>query len=523
MVAINSTRRRRSISRQGLLGLFAAFIVATITCYVFFVGSVLNKHNQGIGGGLTNNWQSPATLQQKQLEEEEVVDDHGPPVVIAHAISLIKCGKKTSVTGFIDAAAVLRHSIHKNSIHYTPPRVNNNSSTTANNASSKKQKSRYSYQMYAIVHTSCEEHAKSLQRLGYKILVKDHPVKKEDIKGEWLRNHIEAENCCGSAEFIKLYAYHLTDHPIAVHWDMDVAILQPLDDLYDVMLYDKSHPRNIAARKRIERQHPEDVWPDTVNAFLTRDITSAKPWEKITAVQGGFLVARPDKSVFDEYIKFIKEGNYKAGRGDGSGWYGMGYGGFQGAMAYQGVVAYYYDQLAPNTAVELNVCRWNQVAADVIWRGPERYNEHHLQCRDYPRAKLANGEPDYASNTKCEDCRKTPIEQVKTVHYTACKKPWECQIANPRVPRDKRQVYRLQNLVDIDNCSKLVREWFQLRQEFEDALEIASDGRVKPSPRYGEYYKEYFMGYCKGGRNGGGYIAIEPPPDDFDIKKLYGM
>jgi hypothetical protein len=76
-------------------------------------------------------------------------------------------------------------------------------------------------------------------------------------------------------------------------------------------------------------------------------------------------------------------------------------------------------------------------------------------------------------------------------------------------------------LVDTDNCSKLVREWFQLRQEFEDALEIASDGRVKPSPRYGEYYKEYFMGYCKGGRNG--YIAIEPPPDDFDIKKLYGM
>ena len=38
-------------------------------------------------------------------------------------------------------------------------------------------------------------------------------------------------------------------------------------------------------------------------------------------------------------------------------WGGLGYGGFQGAMAYQGVVAYYYDQLGPNTAVELNVCR----------------------------------------------------------------------------------------------------------------------------------------------------------------------
>ena len=90
-------------------------------------------------------------------------------------------------------------------------------------------------------------------------------------------------------------AYQLTNHPIAVHWDMDVAVLQPLDDLYDVMLYPSSHPLNVAARERVERQHPEEKWPETVDAFLTRDVTSAKPWEKVTAVQGGFLVARPDK------------------------------------------------------------------------------------------------------------------------------------------------------------------------------------------------------------------------------------
>ena len=63
--------------------------------------------------------------------------------------------------------------------------------------------------MYAIVHLSCEQHAKVLERLGYKIMVRDHPVKKEDIKGEWLRNHIESKICCGSAEFIKLYGKFL--------------------------------------------------------------------------------------------------------------------------------------------------------------------------------------------------------------------------------------------------------------------------------------------------------------------------
>lgn len=59
--------------------------------------------------------------------------------------------------------------------------------------------------MYAIVHPSCVPHSSSLVKLGYKLLVQDHPVKKDGIKGTWLRDHIEGENCCGSAEFIKLY------------------------------------------------------------------------------------------------------------------------------------------------------------------------------------------------------------------------------------------------------------------------------------------------------------------------------
>eukprot|EP00985_Skeletonema_marinoi_P033461 scaffold41374_cov153-Skeletonema_marinoi.AAC.2 len=63
--------------------------------------------------------------------------------------------------------------------------------------------------------------------------------------------------------------------------------------------------------------------------------------------------------------------------------------------------------------------------------------------RDYPRTKLTS-EPDYAQKTKCEDCRMTPIEQVKTVHCAACQKTWECRLAHPRVPRlrDKRQADR---------------------------------------------------------------------------------
>ncbi len=142
------------------------------------------------------NSAAPGTMTSKKSDGRYEKLEDSAPVVIAHAVSLIKCSKSSSVTGFLDAAAVLRHSVHKNSVHYVPP-------TSGDDPPQRR--SRYSYKMYGIVHTSCQEHAKVLGKLGYEILVRDHPVKKEDIQGEWLRNHIEGENCCGSAEFIKLY------------------------------------------------------------------------------------------------------------------------------------------------------------------------------------------------------------------------------------------------------------------------------------------------------------------------------
>ena len=133
--------------------------------------------------------------------------------VIGHVVSLIKCSKVASVTGFLDAAAVLRHSIHTQSRY-----------------------SNYDYQMYAIVHSDCASHATVLQQMGYSCMIRDSPVLLQDMQEGWYRDHVEGENCCGSKEFIKLHAYELEQHSIVVHWDMDVALLQPMDDLFDSML-----------------------------------------------------------------------------------------------------------------------------------------------------------------------------------------------------------------------------------------------------------------------------------------------
>jgi alpha-N-acetylglucosamine transferase len=493
------SRSRTHNKRRFIPVALAFFVLCCIFLNVYFVVMQQRQPQQqqqqqqpGINVPSSSAIKSASAVSLKPTE---------PIATIAHVVSLIKCTKQASVTGFLDAAAVLRHSIHQQSVH------NGNNST-----------SNYSYQMYAIVHTSCRDHAQLLSRLGYKSLVRPSPVLWEDIEPGWYKDHVEGENCCGSAEFIKLYAYTLTDYPIVVHWDLDVALLQPMDDLFDAMLFSKDSAKGMLARAKLDVQHPHRTLPDRIDAYFTRDITSAQPWEIRQGVQGGFLVARPNLQHFDKYVEFIKRGNYTAGRGNDRGWDGLGYGGFQGAMAYQGAVAYFYDQIAPNTAVELNACTWNQVVGDVIWRGPN--GEEHLgQCREYPTKPGVSMKENTPENGQCQDCRILSVDQVHSAHYTACKKPWECSLPYPRKPKNPKQQYRLNELTNITTCGLLFRKWFDLRKDFEAQLQHHAG--VMPPPHNGNYEAQYFGGYC---HSRGSYIAMIPPPvQNFDIATMYGV
>ena len=125
------------------------------------------------------------------------------PIQVAYAISLIKCSDfQSSTSGLIDAATILRHSVHQQSLR------NPNSG------------SKYDYKMYAIVHKNAESCSHMLEDLGYHIIVKDSPVKISEIRGEYLRKNVHKEWCCGADEFIKLYAYKIDSHPIVVHTDI---------------------------------------------------------------------------------------------------------------------------------------------------------------------------------------------------------------------------------------------------------------------------------------------------------------
>jgi len=264
-------------------------------------------------------------------KDDDDDDDGNAVVTIGHAVSFITCEKQSRVDGFRDALVVLRHSVHRNSVHDINDDDNNNSD---NDGSSRRRSSRYGYKMYAFIHREgcARTHpglADFVRRLGYEPRVVGTPVEVGEIRGEYLRAHVEQENCCGSKEFIKLYAYTLTEHPLVVHWDLDVVVLKPMDDLFDAMLLPEGAPRqqrkDLLERLHLQRpsvQIPNVLSRRQIDAAFTRDVTSAAPWERVQAVQGGFVVVKPNREHFERFCQFILDGDYVGNprRGNGSGW-----------------------------------------------------------------------------------------------------------------------------------------------------------------------------------------------------------
>ena len=329
-----------------------------------------------------------------------------PTATIAYAISLIKCGdKQSSSAGLVDAALVMRHSIHLQSYRTFPSSG-----------------SRYDYNMYAIVHRQAVECSHVLRDAGFTIVVYDPPIQPSEIKGAYLAQHIHKEWCCGHDEFVKLHAYELPGtplddgtvaipEPIVVFADIDFAFYKPMDDLYDAMLYPVDSDKGREARSRILLERPGEALPAKIDAYITRDYPQLLPG-RTPGYQAGFLVARRDTTVFPQVLDVIREGNYTEGYSPNNGWGGLGYGGYVGAMAMQGLMAYYYDHVRPETVVELNSCRYNHMGMDNLYRAypnfmPAKKKEHVGKCR--------------STRPDCEDCTITEIDKIFNVHYTQCK------------------------------------------------------------------------------------------------------
>jgi alpha-N-acetylglucosamine transferase len=413
--------------------------------------------------------------------------NYRPVATVAYAISLIRCSDfQSSNEGLVDAALVMRHSIHETSIR--------------NPASG----SKYDYKVYAIVHRKAEGCSQQLVDAGYEVLIRDSPVSKNEIRGEFLRKHIHKEWCCGADEFIKLYAYTIENHPIVVHVDMDFVFYKPMDDLFDAIMFDSSTAKGRAARSNVLLERPNDIWPDKVDAFMTRDWGQVMPGRK-ALFQAGFLVVRPDRTVFDKIVEVIKEGNFVDGFTRENGWGGKGYGGLVGAMAAQGLLAYIYDIVLPGTWMELNECRYNHMGMDVLYRSQPSFrpgNKKIGKCRN---------DLDY-----CEDCMHTPMSQIYNIHFTQCRKPWNCiGIGDSEQGAGKESIP--EDSVHLDHCMELQMIWHSFRADLEKKLEELTGDKTVRNGQAGSYKKDVFHGHCNG--NGGKqYVRLAGKPET--LKRL---
>ena len=417
---------------------------------------------------------------------------------VAYVVSFIQCkGTATHSAGLVDASLVLRHSIHQ---------------ISSRNPESG---SKYDYKMYAIVHRQAEECSQTLKKVGFEIILVDPPIQPSEIRGEYLRKKIHREFCCGSDEFVKLYAYNKIPEEIFVHTDIDYAFFKPMDHLYDALLYSKDSEEGKRARSMIERERDTDEWPDRIEAFITRDWHQVAPSKFNPGYQAGFVVGLRNPQVFEEVIDIIREGNYTEGYGIKAGWYGKGYGGYVGAMAMQGLMGYYYDHARPNTAVELNQCRYNHMGLDVRYNKPPNFNKKwgkKGQCRNNNPADI------------CEDCMVTKAENIYNIHYTQCRKPWACigtGAPGGRFPGAKRASSVNTDVAHLDHCMMLLEKWHSVRLDLENKLfDLTGDASIKDGTT-GNYKEDIFHGHCR--EDGfGGYLNLAGTDETFSrYSELY--
>ena len=324
------------------------------------------------------------------------------------------------------------------------------------------------FEMYAFYHPDAAPCASTLQELGYTVQERETPVAVEDIRGDILRERIVKNGCCGEKELIKLEAFTLTEHKVVVLLDLDVLVMKSMDKLFDFIL----DPRKTPSSDDLLR--PDDKIPESIDLLYTTDYAMVKPNRKVKPTQGGFVILRPNRTVYDDFVAIVTEGDFR--NSNGHGWGGK-TGLFWGAMTFQGLIPYYFQVLHPGRAVELNWCVWNNMCSPSRDKGVD-------EDKDEPVGECLT------QQENCEDCRLRPVTDIALTHFTVCQKPWTCQ-------------RMAQNIITQRLCRDLHHAWFETRSAMEKSWGRSGSGS-------GNVDKEHFNGFCTSvGKRG--YEAIKKP------------
>ena len=85
--------------------------------------------------------------------------------------------------------------------------------------------------MVAFVVPSVVTSRAVLQRHGWRIIERGLPVEIDEIENKAYAENMRNSGCCGADEFLKLWAYTLTEYHRVIHLDMDSIIFKNLDGI----------------------------------------------------------------------------------------------------------------------------------------------------------------------------------------------------------------------------------------------------------------------------------------------------
>lgn len=146
----------------------------------------------------------------------------------------------------------------------------------------------------------------------------------------------------------------------------------------------------------------------------------------------------PNTKVYQEMRSVILGGhNYTKEWGWGGPQSGLPQSHYYGVAQIQGLVSYYYSFVRPGSSVELNKCSYNNMV-----------DKPRLACPTTSDTDALSTSP--SAGGPCQDCRKTPLSQVRSIHLTLCQKPWWCPL-----------------WIKEPLCSKFHYEWHRVRHDFQ--------------------------------------------------------
>ena len=366
-----------------------------------------------------NTRQLSLILQEKEGFDEPRISDiqsrDGSKTTVAYAVTMTRfklAEVKDDIFKHIDRAAVLHQSIKL----------------------AMQKSNKYDYHIYAFVHTDASDAKPYLERLGYRVQIRDTPFNISEVQNADL---VDAQRigCCGEKEYLKLYSYLLVDYPVVVHLDLDTIVLRSMDDVFDFMTLPRTTPTGLSQDRVESFARTSSMWmnknlniskthasrsilkhPEQIDFMHTRDYNMVDPpllQPYQMGVQGGFMVIRPNRTDFDRMIEILKRGGgFKESKWGFDELGENGYGGYYGAGTVQGFASYYYDHVEKGMrSLELNRCNYNSMVDN-----PYFFNEQKNEtlCR--------------TTEDECEDCRETKLEDVYTSHFTVCGKPEWCDL-----------------------------------------------------------------------------------------------